>query len=56
MKRESYETYPLMIKLIFSLVPKVQKAFRKQSNATSVLQTSDKTVNKNSAAERGTSK
>lgn len=46
MKLKSYEKYPLMIKLIFSLVPKVQKAFRKKSNATSVLQTSNKTANK----------
>lgn len=47
-----------MIKLIFSLVPKVQKALIKQSNATSVLQSSGKTVNKKqtSVANRGTLK
>jgi len=36
-----------MTKLIFTSVPKVQQTFRKQSNATAVLQDSDKTINKN---------
>lgn len=37
---------PLMLVDIFNLAPEVQNASTKQSNETSVLQTSNKTVNK----------